>query len=79
MTNDPAPDAELSELEAIAAKYTDRPTELIAAIRGHLLDDIAEGLRLIGIKGGLVDMLEYAASLAHDEADGIDESPGGQP
>lgn len=63
---DPVPDP--ADLESIAAKYTDRPGELIAAIRGRMLDDIADGLRLIGIDGGLVDVLEYAASIAHDKA-----------
>lgn len=56
------------ELEETAAKYTDKPKECVAALRGHILDDIAEGLALIGIRGGLVDMLSYAAELANDEA-----------
>ncbi len=66
MTDDPH-DGEPITLDDIAAKYTDRPAELVAELRGRILDDIAEGLRLIGIEGGLVDMLEYAASLAHDK------------
>lgn len=52
------------ELEAVAAKYTDRPAEAAAELRAVILDDIAEGLALIGITGGLVDILHYAAALA---------------
>lgn len=56
-----------AELEQEAAKYTDRPAECVAALRGHILSDIAEGLALIGVTGGLIDILEYAATLAYNE------------
>lgn len=68
MPNKPEPDPELSELEAVAAKYTDRPAELVADLRGRLLDDIAYGLELIGIRGGLVDLLRLAADDNHTPA-----------
>lgn len=56
-----------AELERTAAKYTDRPAECVAALRGDIITDIAEGLALIGIDGGLIDILEYAASRAYAE------------
>lgn len=56
-----------AELEQTAAKYTDRPAECVAALRGDILTDIAEGLALIGIDGGLIDILEYAAARAYAE------------
>jgi hypothetical protein len=56
-----------AELERTAAKYTDRPSEAVAALRGDIITDIAEGLALIGVTGGLIDILEYAAELAYAE------------
>jgi len=55
------------ELERTAAKYTDKPAECVTALRGDILTDIAEGLALIGVGGGLIDILEYAAELAYAE------------
>lgn len=49
------------DLEAIAAKYTERPAEAVAELKSAVLDDIADGLELIGIRGGLVEMLRLAA------------------
>jgi hypothetical protein len=57
--------ARRAELEATAAKYTDRPAACVAALRGDIITDIAEGLALIGVTGGLIDILEYAAELAY--------------
>jgi hypothetical protein len=57
-----------AELEKTAAKYTDRPAECVAALRGDIITDIAEGLALIGIDGGLIDILEYAADRAYADA-----------
>lgn len=56
-----------AELERTAAKYTDKPAECVAALRGDIITDIAEGLALIGVTGGLIDILEYAAELAYAE------------
>jgi hypothetical protein len=56
-----------AELEQEAAKYTDRPAECVTALRGHILNDIAEGLALIGVTGGLIDILDYASDLAYAE------------
>lgn len=56
-----------AELERTASKYTDRPAECVAALRGDILNDIAEGLALIGVTGGLIDILDYAAELAYAE------------
>lgn len=56
-----------AELEQTAAKYTDRPAECVAELRGDIITDIAEGLALIGVTGGLIDILEYAAELAYAE------------
>lgn len=56
-----------AELERTASKYTDRPAECVAALRGDIITDIAEGLALIGVTGGLIDILEYAADLAYAE------------
>lgn len=55
------------QLERTAAKYTDKPAECVAALRGDIITDIAEGLALIGVTGGLIDILEYAADLAYAE------------
>jgi hypothetical protein len=56
-----------TELERTAGKYTDKPAECVAALRGDIITDIAEGLALIGVTGGLIDILEYAADLAYAE------------
>jgi hypothetical protein len=56
-----------ADLEAIAAKYTDKPGVCVAELRGRIIEDIAEGLALIGVGGGLIDLLEYAARQAYDD------------
>lgn len=56
-----------AELEKTAAKYTDRPAACVAELRGDIISDIAEGLALIGVNGGLIDILEYAAQQAYEE------------
>jgi hypothetical protein len=52
---------EPDQLHAVAAKYTDRPRDCVDELKAQLLDDIADGLELIGIRGGLVDILRLAA------------------
>lgn len=56
-----------AELEEVAAKYTDKPRECVTELRGRIIEDIAEGLALIGVGGGLIDLLEFAARQAYDE------------
>lgn len=56
-----------ADLEEVAAKYTDKPGPCVLELRGRILEDIAEGLALIGVGGGLIDILEFAAEQAHAE------------
>lgn len=71
MPNEPEPD----QIHAIAAKYTDRPRECVDELKAQLLDDIADGLELIGIRGGLVDLLRLAADDNHAPTDHDTEGP----